>query len=139
MTLTFLKTVGCSLYSTPFDLSLLDFLSIRFGLCVFGRNATEALLCPPPHCILSGDTGDLCSVVCVAQSCPTLCDPVDCSPPGSSVHGILQARVLQRVVMPSSRESPNPGMNPGLLHCRRILYHQGHPLSHYWMLTLITW
>ena len=31
----------------------------------------------------------------VAQSCPTLCDPVDCSPPGSSVHGILQARILE--------------------------------------------
>ena len=31
----------------------------------------------------------------VAQSCPTLCDPVDCSLPGSSVHGILQARVLE--------------------------------------------
>ena len=31
----------------------------------------------------------------VAQSCPTLCDPVDCSPPGSSVHGILQAKILE--------------------------------------------
>ena len=31
----------------------------------------------------------------VAQSCPTLCDPVDCSLPGSSVHGIFQARVLE--------------------------------------------
>ena len=31
----------------------------------------------------------------VAQSCPTLCDPMDCSPPGSSVHGIFQARVLE--------------------------------------------
>ena len=29
------------------------------------------------------------------QSCPTLCDPMDCSPPGSSIHGILQARVLK--------------------------------------------
>ena len=34
------------------------------------------------------------------QSCPTLCDPVDCSPPGSSVHGIFQARVLEWVEMP---------------------------------------
>ena len=33
----------------------------------------------------------------VAQSCPTLCDPVDCSPPGSSVHGLLQARILEWV------------------------------------------
>ena len=41
----------------------------------------------------------------VAQSCPTLCDPMDCSPPGSSVHGILQARILEWVAMPSSRGS----------------------------------
>ena len=33
--------------------------------------------------------------VLVTQSCPTLCDPMDCSPPGSSVHGILQARILE--------------------------------------------
>ena len=38
----------------------------------------------------------------------TLCDPVDCSPPGSSVHGILQARMLERVAMPSSRGSSQP-------------------------------
>ena len=39
------------------------------------------------------------------QSCPTLCDPIDCSPPGSSVHGILQAGILEWVAMPSSRGS----------------------------------
>ena len=39
------------------------------------------------------------------QSWPTLCDPMDCSPPGSSVHGILQARILEWVAMPSSRGS----------------------------------
>ena len=42
----------------------------------------------------------------VIQSCPTLCNPVDCSPPGSSVHGILQARTLEWVAMLSSRGSP---------------------------------
>ena len=42
------------------------------------------------------------------QSCPTLCDRVDCSPPGSSVHGILQARALEWVAMPSSRRSSPP-------------------------------
>ena len=42
------------------------------------------------------------------QSCPTLCDPVDCSPTGSSVHGILQARILERVAMPFPRESSPP-------------------------------
>ena len=38
------------------------------------------------------------------QSCPTLCDPMDCSPLGSSVHGILQARIL--------RDLPDPGVGP---------------------------
>ena len=42
------------------------------------------------------------------QSCPTLCNPVDCSPPGSSVHGILQARILKWVITPSSRGSSQP-------------------------------
>ena len=41
----------------------------------------------------------------VAQLCPTLCDPKDCSPPSFSVHGILQARTLEWVAMPSSRGS----------------------------------
>ena len=40
-----------------------------------------------------------------AQSCPTLCDPMDCSPPGSSVHGILLARILEWVSIPFSRGS----------------------------------
>ena len=38
----------------------------------------------------------------------TMCDPMDCSPPGSSVHGILQERILEWVAMPSSRESSQP-------------------------------
>ena len=42
----------------------------------------------------------------VAQSCPTLCDPMDCSLPGSSIHGILQARVLDWVAISFSRRSP---------------------------------
>ena len=42
------------------------------------------------------------------QSCPSVCDPVDCSPPGSSVHGTLQARILKWVTMPLSRGSSWP-------------------------------
>ena len=41
----------------------------------------------------------------IAQLCLTLSDPIDCSPPGSSVHGILQARILEGVAIPFSRES----------------------------------
>ena len=44
----------------------------------------------------------------VAQSCPTLCDPMDCSLPGSSIHGIFQARVLERVAISFSKESSQP-------------------------------
>ena len=44
----------------------------------------------------------------VAQSCPALCDPMDCSLPGSSLHGILQARVLEWVVISFSRGSSRP-------------------------------
>ena len=42
------------------------------------------------------------------QSCRTLCNPVDCSPPGSSVHGILQARILEGVAISFSRRSSHP-------------------------------
>ena len=44
----------------------------------------------------------------VAQSCLTLCDPMHCSPPGSSVHGIPQARILEWVAISFSRGSPQP-------------------------------
>ena len=46
--------------------------------------------------------------VLVASWCPTLCDPKNCSPPGSSVHGILQARILEWVAIPFSRGSSLP-------------------------------
>ena len=51
--------------------------------------------------------------VLVAQSCPALCDPMDCSPPGSSVHGISQARILEWAAMLSSGDLPNLGIKPG--------------------------
>ena len=43
-------------------------------------------------------------------SCPALCNPMDCSPPGSSVHGILQARTLEQVAMPASGDLLKPGI-----------------------------
>ena len=49
------------------------------------------------------------SVRLVAQSYPTLCDPMDGNSPGSSVHGILPARILEWVAIPSSRGSSRPG------------------------------
>ena len=49
----------------------------------------------------------------VTQSYPTLHDPVDCSPPGSSVHGILQASMLEWVAFPSPGDLPGPGIELG--------------------------
>ena len=71
----------------------------------------------------------MCAVFLVAQSCPTLCDPMDCSLPGSSVHadspgkntGVGCHALLQGIF-------PTQGLNPGLVNCRWILYclhHQG--------------
>ena len=63
------------------------------------------------------------------------CDPMDCSPSGSSVHGILQARILEQVAMHPSRGSsqPNLGSSPGLLHCSQILYYLSHgEAQEYW-------
>ena len=48
--------------------------------------------------------------VLITQLCPTLCDPMDCSPPDSSVHGILQARILEWAAMRSTRGFSNPGI-----------------------------
>ena len=51
----------------------------------------------------------------VTQSCPTLCDPVDCSLLGSSVHGIFQARVLEWVAISFSRGPSDPGSTYALI------------------------
>ena len=139
---------------------------------------------------------DACMRAKSLQSCSTLCGPMDCSPPGSSVHGILQTRILEWVAMPSSKGSsqprdqtqvsaslaawffttsatwetheseshsvvsdslrphglyspwnspgqntgassfsllqgifPSQGLNPGLVHCRQILYQLSHKAS----------
>ena len=52
-------------------------------------------------------------MVLVTQSCLTPCDPMDCSLPGSSVHGIFRARRLEWVAFPSPGDLPDPGIEPG--------------------------
>ena len=65
--------------------------------------------------------------VLVTQSCPTPCEPMNCSPPGSSVHGILQARMQEWVAMLFFKGiCPIQGSNPGLPHHRQILYYRNH-------------
>ena len=51
-------------------------------------------------------------VLCCGQSCLTLHDPMDCSPPASSVHEIFQARILQQIAISTPRDLPNPGIKP---------------------------
>ena len=48
----------------------------------------------------------------VTQSCPTLCNPMDYTTPGSSVHGIVQARILSGLPFPSPGDLPDPGIEP---------------------------
>ena len=75
--------------------------------------------------------------VLVAWSYPTVCDPMDCCLPSSSVHGILQARILEWVAIPSSGDLLDPGLNLSLLYHRQILYcliHQGSPKCLWWTL-----
>ena len=54
----------------------------------------------------------------VAQSCPTLCDPMDCSPPGSSIHGILHKSTGVGCHFLLQGIFPTQGSNPGVPHCR---------------------
>ena len=71
-----------------------------------------------------------------ALSCPTLYDTMDCSPPGFSVRGVFQARILEWSAISFSR-----GSNLGLLHCRQILYqlnHQGAIRGGDWEIIIIS-
>ena len=64
------------------------------------------------------------------HSCLTVCGPMDCSPPDSSVHGILQARILEWVAIPFSRRSSQPRDQTNIsvvsCVCRQVLYHECH-------------
>ena len=76
---------------------------------------------------LDDDSGQSVKVL-VTQSCLSLCDPMDCSPPSSSVHGISQVKILESVAISSSRGSSRPRdlSNPCLLHWQA----DSLPLSH---------
>ena len=66
----------------------------------------------------------------VTQSCPTLCNLMDYNLPGSSVHGVLQARILEWVAVPLSRgSSQTQELKLGILYCRQILYCLNHLLA----------
>ena len=72
----------------------------------------------------------VCVCVCVCGMCsvksPPLCGPMDCSPPGSSVHGIFQANILEWLPFLTPEYLPNPGIKPAsLVSCTgsQVLYH----------------
>ena len=73
------------------------------------------------------DSFSLCVHAKMLQLCPTLCNPMDCSLPGSSVREILQARILEYAALSFSKGSPRPRDRAlGLLPCSRIFYHPSH-------------
>ena len=76
----------------------------------------------------------------VAHLCATLCNPVDCSLPGSSIHGIFQPRVLEWVAISFSRGIfLIQGSNPDLSHCRQMLYRLSHQGSNSKKYSLFIW
>ena len=66
--------------------------------------------------------------LCLASSVLTLCHPMDCSPPGSCVHGDSPIKYTGRGchILPLQGILPTQGLNPGLPHCKQILYHPSH-------------
>ena len=75
----------------------------------------------------------------VSKLCPTLCNPVNCSPPGSSVHQIFQARILDWFLFLLPRDLPNPGIestSPALQVVSLLLNHQE---SHFYPFTFSLW
>ena len=84
-------------------------LSVLFAFPALHWESTISSRCPSSF-LQSASV--LFAEVKVAQSCSALCSPMDCSLPGSSVHGSLQARILVWVAVPFSRDLPNPGMEP---------------------------
>ena len=73
------------------------------------------------------------------QLCLTLCDLMDCSPPGSSVHGISQARILEWVAISSSRDLPYPEIEPASLASAALQEMDSLPLSHQESPRILEW
>ena len=90
---------------------MISLLMCKMAALASGPSLLQAAHLRSFHCF---PLGVVAVVLCTdAQSYPTLCDPMDYSPPGSSVHGISQARILEWVAISSSRNS-YPGVWPGL-------------------------
>ena len=120
--------LGCRMYKEPYK-------SIRKLQTIQEKNGKR------PNYV-TNRTHELLIESEVAQSCPTLCDPMGCSLPGSFIHGILQARILEWVAISFSRGSSQPTIKLGLLHWGQILYclrHQGIFVCSYVVLHSLNW
>ena len=109
------------------------FDSNQFMLCPWAVSFFQSL-CPAPFPPVSLLLIYRAYLACAKSLslCLTLCDPMDCDLPGCSVHGILQARILEWGHALLQGLFPTQGWNPGLPHCRQslsILSHQSSPYS----------
>ena len=94
---------------------------VRVSQEIASENAEKEMGWIPGKLQVSKQWGDCCCLI--AQSCPTLCDPMDCCPPGSSVHGSSQARELEWVAISLSRRSSQPRNWTHVSYIgRRVLY-----------------
>ena len=119
------------LFATPWITTRQASLSFTISQRLLRFMSTESSDAIPPSLMINiqSTTYTVVSSVCerevemlVSQSCPTLCDPVECSLPGSSVHEISQTRVLEWVAIPFSRwVFPIQGLNLHLPLCRQML------------------
>ena len=98
-----------------------SFLSSFFPPCLILNRFEEGITCGLMILCLQNESESK-----TAQLCWTLCDPMD----PMRLHGILQTRIPEWVAFPFSRRIfPTQGLNPGLLHCRQILYQLSHKES----------
>ena len=138
----FIKTTSFCLPNKPYKVDIIFPVLQRGGVFLCGRDGKRLIqdssfkretagLLTPGHFEAVDIVNDYQVMCLITQSCLTLCNPRDCSPPGSSVHGDSPGKntgvgchaLLQRIF-------PTQGSNPGLLHCRWILYHLSHQ-AHY--------
>ena len=100
--------IWCPIVNFFKDFFALNFSSpgLKFRYWISGLVGTSGSECLWLEIFSDTCTWRVCAKL--LQSCLTLCNPMDCSPPGCSIHGILQARILQWVAMPSSRASSQP-------------------------------
>ena len=108
----------------------MSWITTLLYITFFKNMRTDKKHSNPVGLLLVSDTIKIGMPAKLLQLCPTLCNPMDCSLLDSSVHGILQARILEWVAVPSSRGSSQPRDRTCVSYIsyigRRVIYHQRH-------------